>query len=190
MGPRRLGNSESGIWVYLQTGPERGPRKLGNSESGICGTVSWNLHTWNLGIWKLRRSILESAHMESRNLESMVLPRTHRGALETRKLGNWNLRNSIPESAHLESWKLDVGVPLRTHGGDSETRKLGNSESGIWVSVLQGCPPPPPPPRALGDRSSLPGPSSPPGSTAFRKWTSQDSTTWIPQYGHLETRNA
>ena len=34
--PRKLGNSESGIWVYLQTGPKRGPRKLGNSESGIC----------------------------------------------------------------------------------------------------------------------------------------------------------
>jgi hypothetical protein len=65
--PRKLGNSESGIWVYLQTGPKRGPRKLGNSESGICreypgictlgilesgicGGVSRNLYIWNVGI--------------------------------------------------------------------------------------------------------------------------------------------
>jgi hypothetical protein len=40
---------------------------------------------------------------------------------------------------------------------------LGNMESGIWVSVTARLPPPPPP-RALGDRSSLPGPS-PPWST-------------------------
>ena len=99
--PRKLGNSESGIWGSLGLGPKRGPRKLGNSESGICGTVSWNLHTRILGIWKWRRSILESAHMESRFSESGSLgiawsqPRTHRGALETRKLGNWNLRRSI-----------------------------------------------------------------------------------------------
>jgi hypothetical protein len=65
----------------------------------------------------------------------------------------------ILESAHLESWNLEFEVPLRTHGGTPETRKLGiwklqrsniswrvctlgNMESGIWVSVLQGCHPP------------------------------------------------
>ena len=115
-GPRKLGNSESGIWGSiwgsLGLGPKRGPRKLGNSESGICGTVSWNLHTRILGIWKWRRSILESAHMESRNLDT----------------GNSMVATADPQR----------GL------GNSETRKLefakeypvictlGNMESGIW----------------------------------------------------------
>jgi hypothetical protein len=128
-----------------------------------------NLHTRNLGIWNLRRSILESAHQETRNLEiGPVPPRTHRGALETRKLGIWNLQRSILESAHLETWNLEFGVPLQTHGGAPECRKLGNSESGICYLEEFGFPcckvaPPPSPPSR--------------GSTAFRKWTSQDSTT-------------
>jgi hypothetical protein len=174
----------------LGLGPKRGPRKLGNTESGICPGISWNLHTRNLGIWNLRRSILESAHQETRNLEIGVPPRTHRGALETRKLGIWNLQRSILESAHLETWNLVFGVPLRTHGGAPETRKLGNwnlmsipwrictlgnMESGIWFPCCKVAPPPlalwmtAHPSRALPalvDR----------GSTAFRKWTSHDST--------------
>ena len=132
-GPRKLGNSESGIGgPSLGLGPKRGPRKLGNSESGICPGVSWNLHTRNLGIWNLQRSILESAHEET--------------------------------------WNLEFGIPLRTsHGGAPETRKLGiwNLLFRIWKNLgfrAARLPPPPPPPRALGDRSSLPGPS-PPWST-------------------------
>jgi len=115
----------------------------------------------------LQRSILESAHEETSKYLDFGIPlRTHGGAPETRKLGIWNLQRSILESTHLETWNLDFGIPLQTHGGAPETRKLGiwNLLFGrIWVSVLQGCPPPPPP-RALGDRSSLPGPS-PPWST-------------------------
>ena len=133
-----LGNSETrnlefgGRPLRLGLGPKRGPRKLGNSESGICPGVSWNLHTRKLGIWNLQRSILESTH--------------------------------------LETWNLDFGIPLQTHGGAPETRKLGIWNLAIcYLEVNLGfraarLPPPPPPPRALGDRSSLPGPS-PPWST-------------------------
>jgi hypothetical protein len=38
-GPRKLGNSESGIWDSICLGPKRGPRKLGNSETGIWGSL-------------------------------------------------------------------------------------------------------------------------------------------------------
>ena len=187
MGPRRLGNSESGIWVYLQTADPRGG--LGNSEtrnlefaeqypgictpgileSGSCGGVSWNLHTWNLGIWKVW---------------------SFRGPTE----GPWKLGNSETGtcgtvSRNLRTWNLGNWMLGSLCGPTEGTRKLGNSETRNLEFGFPCCKVAPPPPRALGDRSSLPGPSSPPGSTAFRKWTSQDSTTWIPQYGHLETRN-
>jgi hypothetical protein len=168
-----LGNSETRNLEFgpsLGLGPKRGPRKLGNSESGICPGVSWNLHTRNLGIWNLQRSILESAHEETWNLDFGIPLRTsHGGAQETRKLGIWNLQRSILESAHLETWNLDFGVPLQTHGGAPETRKLGiwNLLFRIWKNLgfrAARLPPPLPPPRALGDRSSLPG-GSPPWST-------------------------
>ena len=164
-GPRKLGNSESGIWgPSLGLGPKRGPRKLGNSESGICPGVSWNLHTRNLGIWNLQRSILESAHEETWNLDFGIPLWTHGGAPETRKLGIWNLQRSILESTHLETWNLDFGIPLQTHGGAPETRKLGiwNLLFGrIWVSVLQGCPPPLPPLALWVTAHPSPGPPRP-----------------------------
>ena len=129
-GPRKLGNSESGICVSLQTGPKRGPRKLGNSESGICPGVSRNLHTRNLGIWNLRSTGVSwnlPTRGITRNLEIGVPPRTYRGALESWKLGIWNLPGSILESAHSESWNLEFaeeypGICPR-----------GNKEFGNWV---------------------------------------------------------
>jgi hypothetical protein len=43
-----------GIWILgALCGPTEGPRKLGNSESGICRGVSWSLHTSKHGIWIL-----------------------------------------------------------------------------------------------------------------------------------------
>ena len=89
----------------------------------------------------------------------------------------------------MESGCWGPSADPRRGPGNSETRKLEFDEyplenlytwkHGIWnlVSMVQGCPPPPPlalwmtahPSRALPalvDR----------GSTAFRKWTSHDST--------------
>ena len=176
-------------------GPTAGPRNLGNSESGICPGVSWNLHTRNLGIWNLRRSILESAHEETRNLEIGFPPRTYRGALESWKLGNSESGICRGVSWNLHTWKHEIWILGSLRGPTEGHRKLGNMESGIWVSVLQGCPSPPPPSRsglplipprdlpALVDR----------GSTAYRKWTSfmivQCTCTSIRSllvYGQLE----
>ena len=195
-GPRKLGNSETGIWGPLGSEPESGPRKLGNSESGICPGVSRNLHTRNLGIWNLRRSILESAHEETRNLEIGFPPRTYRGALESWKLGNSEsgICREYPGICTLGNMKSGFWGPsadLRRGTGNSETRNLDligfpwrictqletwNLEFGFPCCKV--APPPPPrsrapraPPRAraraLGYRSSLPG-TSPPWSTVVQ----------------------
>jgi hypothetical protein len=162
-GPRNLGNSESGIWVSLCLGPKRGP--LGNSETrnlefgGPSGSDP--------------RGVLGNS--ETRNLEfAEEYPGICTlGILETGICGgvSWN----------LHTWKHGIWILGSLCGPTEGPRKLGSSESGIcrvpwricstlgnmesgiWVSVTARLPPPPPP-RALGDRSSLPGPS-PPWST-------------------------
>ena len=118
-GPRKLGNSESGIRGSLGLGPKRGPRKLGNSESGSWGSLGLGpkrgprkLGNWESGIWGSFGLGPKRGPRKLGNSESGIWLSSRpdrEGALESRKLGIWNLHNSILESAHLEYyWNLDV----------------------------------------------------------------------------------
>jgi hypothetical protein len=174
-------------WAWTQEGASE-TRKHGiwNLPRNILESA--HSESWNLEFAEEYPGICPPGNKEFGNWGPSADPQ--RGALETRKLGIWNLQRSILESAHLETWNLVFGVPLRTHGGAPETRKLGNwnlmsipwrictlgnMESGIWFPCCKVAPPPlalwmtAHPSRALPalvDR----------GSTAFRKWTSHDST--------------
>jgi hypothetical protein len=137
--------------------------------------VSWNLHTRNLGIWNLQRSILESAHEETwkyLDFGPWILGSLCGPTEGPRKLGNSESGICRGVSWSLHTWKHGIWILASLCRPTEGPRKLGNSESGICYFVLwknlgfraARLPPPPPPPRALGDRSSLPGPS-PPWST-------------------------
>jgi hypothetical protein len=119
-------------------------------ESGICRGVSWNLPMRKHGIWILG---------------SLCGPPTE----GPRKLGNSESGICRGVSWSLHTWKHGIWILASLCRPTEGPRKLGNSESGICYLEEFGFPcckvaPPPPPPRALGDRSSLPGPS-PPWST-------------------------
>ena len=121
---RKLGSGN--LWVPLaascdpsaKRGPPWGPRKLGNSESGIWDSMFPSAldRRGGLGNSKTRNlefggPLGEDCSSETRKLGIWNLgvspDRTQEGASETRKLGIWNLRNSILESAHSESWNLE-----------------------------------------------------------------------------------
>jgi len=146
-----LGNSETRNLEYAQEYP--GICTLGILESGICRGVSWNLPMRKHGnIWILG---------------SLCGPTEG-----PRKLGNSESGICRGVSWSLHTWKHGIWILASLCRPTERPRKLGNSETrnlefAIWKNLgfrAARLPPPPPPPRALGDRSSLPGPS-PPWST-------------------------
>jgi hypothetical protein len=92
-------------------------------------------------------------------------PRRGPGNSETRNLEFAEEYPGVYTLGNMESGFWHPSADPRRGPGNSETRNL---EFAIWKNLEEfpccKVAPPPPPPRALGDRSSLPGPS-PPWST-------------------------
>ena len=143
-----LGNSETRNLEYAQEYP--GICTLGILESGICRGVSWNLPMRKHGIW-----ILGSLSAD---------PRRGPGNSETRNLEFAEEYPGVCTLGNMESGFWGPSADPRRGPGNSETRNLEFAIWKNWGFRAARLPPPPPPPRALGDRSSLPGPS-PPWST-------------------------